>query len=116
MKLHKAAFEHAKKLIKDGKYKLDTSWSDAQPSASEENRFLDQEGWDTFNLWYMGIDTDESEQTKSRQQFPYGDFKQVHRSGVIAAKQRAAQYDYGDIEKAADDLLQMIDEREGEKA
>ncbi|MAS32785.1 MAG: hypothetical protein CL610_02185 [Anaerolineaceae bacterium] len=109
MKLNQAAVKHAKKLIKDGKVAKDTDWSDDQPSADEENKFLDNHDWDTYGQWYLGIDTDENEETKGRHNFPYGDFKKVHRDGIIAAKQRAAQYDYADIEKAADELLEMID-------
>jgi len=43
-----------------------------------------------------------------------GDFRKVHRDGLIAAKQRAAQNDYTDIEQAADELLEMIDKREAQ--
>ncbi len=109
MKLNKQALEHAKKLVRDGKYVKDTDWGESQPSADEENRFLDQHDWKEYGKWYLGLDTDENEETKGHHNFPYGDFKRVHREGVIAAKQRAAQYDYHDIEKAADELLEMMD-------
>lgn len=109
MKLNKEALAHAKQLIREGKVAQDTDWSEDQPSADEENKFLDKHGWAGYHEWYLGIDTDENEETKGHYGFPYGDFKKVHRDGVIAAKQRAAQYDYHDIEKAADELLQMID-------
>jgi hypothetical protein len=33
----------------------------------------------------------------------------VHRDGLIAAKERAAQQGYHDIEKAADELLQALE-------
>ena len=45
--------------------------------------------------------------------FPYGDFHRVHRSGLIAAKQRAAQRDHDDIERAADELLVLLDAQHG---
>lgn len=35
---------------------------------------------------------------------------------MIAAKQRAAQYDYAEIERAADELLQLIDQKEGRES
>lgn len=111
-KRHNAAVQQAKQLIKDGKYVTDTDWSAAQPSTDEENKFLDEHGYEEFSKWYLARDPEDSEGTKGRQGFPYGDFEKVHRSGVIAAKQRAAQNDYSDIEKAADELLSMIDERE----
>lgn len=43
--------------------------------------------------------------------FPYGDFKQVNRAALIHAKQRAAQNDHDEIEKAADELLQYLDDK-----
>lgn len=108
-KLNKAAFDHAKKLIRDGKFKADTDWSEQQPKADDENTFLDKNGWDEYAKWYLGLERGANDETKKRYEFPYGDFKQVHRSGVIAAKQRAAQNDHQDVEKAADELLEMID-------
>ena len=109
MKLNKEAVQHAKSLIHDGKVVKDSDWSKQQPSADEENKFLKNHDWDAYGEWYLGIDTDENKETKGRHGFPYGDFKKVYRDGVIAAKQRAAQNDYSDIEKAADELLEMID-------
>jgi nucleotide-binding universal stress UspA family protein len=47
---------------------------------------------------------------KSRYKFPYGDFENVHRCGVIAAEVRAAQRKYTDIEVAAAHLHGMLDE------
>jgi creatinine amidohydrolase/Fe(II)-dependent formamide hydrolase-like protein len=111
MRLNKAALQHAKKLIEDGKVDMDSDWSKEQPSSDDENKYRDQHGWDEYGKWFLAIDPDENEETKGRHKFPYGDFKKVHRDGVIAAKQRAAQYDYGEIEKAADQLLEMIDSR-----
>jgi hypothetical protein len=116
MKLNKVALNHAKSLIRRGKYIHETDWSEDQPSAEEENRFLDKHGWGDYSKWYLGLDTGEKSQTKGHFAFPYGDFKKVHRDGVIAAKQRAAQNDYHAIEQAADELLEMIDEREAQKA
>ena len=109
------AVEHARKLIKDGKYVVDSDWSESQPSAEDENKFLENHSWEEYSKWFLAKDTDDNQETKERHKFPYGDFKQVHRSGVIAAKQRAAQNDYHTVEKAADELLQLIDEREQSK-
>jgi hypothetical protein len=115
MKVNQSAVKHAKKLIKDGKYVVDSDWSKSQSSTAQENKFLDEHDWNEYGEWHLGMDSKEDKDTKGHYGFPYGDFKKVHRSGVIAAKQRAAQNDYPDIEKAADDLLEMINEREGIK-
>lgn len=112
VKLNSEAVKFAKDLIKSGKYIVGTDWSEEQPSTDEENQFAQNQGWDTYAQWHLGVDTDYEKDEKSRYAFPFGDFKKVHRKGVIAAKQRAAQNDYTEIENAADDLLQMIDARE----
>lgn len=109
MKVNDKAVKKAKSLIKNHQYVKDSDWSEAQASADEENDFLDRHGWDGYSEWFLAIDKEGSEETKSRYNFPYGDFRRVHRSGLIAAKQRAGQYDYDDIEKAADDLLELLD-------
>ena len=109
VQVNKAGVSHAKRLIEDGTTTIDSEWGGSQPSAITENRYLDKHGWAEYGKWFLAVDTSESEETKERYKFPYGDFKKVHRSGVIAAKQRAAQNDYGSIERAADDLLEMID-------
>jgi hypothetical protein len=47
--------------------------------------------------------------TKGRHEFPYGDFENVHRCGVLTAESRAGQCKYFDIENAAAHLHGMID-------
>src|SRR6266487_3046941 len=47
--------------------------------------------------------------TKARYKFPCGDFKNVHRCGVLAAQSRAGQYKDYEIEPAAAQLTAMID-------
>jgi hypothetical protein len=39
----------------------------------------------------------------------YGDFRRLHRMGVIACHYRAAEWGHKDIELAAHDLLQYLD-------
>lgn len=104
------AIKKAKQLIRDGKVDRDSDWSEAQPSTNEENAYLKNHSYKEYGAWFLAIDQDAGEETKDRYNFPYGDFKQLHRDGVIAAKQRAAQYDHTAIEKAADELLALIDE------
>jgi hypothetical protein len=49
------------------------------------------------------------EETKGRYKFPYGDFRRVHRCGVISAESRAAQQSYDDITKAVAELHKLLD-------
>ena len=109
MELNKAAEEKATDLIKSRQYVKESDWSQAQPSTDEENDYLEKHGWDDYSQWHLGIHEDESKETKGRFGFPYGDFRRVHHAGLIAAKQRAAQQGYDDVEKAADRLLALLD-------
>ena len=111
VKLNKQAFEHAKNLIEQGKFVFDERdmWSEHQPSAQEENEYLKEHGFGEYRKWFLGIDTEEEEETKGRYKFPYGDFEKVHRCGVLSAESRAGQYKYDDIEHAAAHLHGMID-------
>lgn len=110
-----AAVTHARSLIDDGRYDTTTEWSDAAPSASDENDVVDERGYDGFGAWHLAIDPEASEGTKSRYAFPFGDFRQVNRAALIHAKQRASQNDHAEVEKAADDVLEYLDARAGEE-
>ncbi|WP_420459265.1 hypothetical protein [Neolewinella sp.] len=109
MKLNEAAEKKATDLIKSRQYVKDSDWSQAQPSTDEENDYLEKHGWDDYSQWHLSIHEDKSKETKGRFGFPYGDFRRVHHAGLIAAKQRAAQQGYDDVEKAADRLLALLD-------
>ncbi|MCE7982510.1 MAG: hypothetical protein DYG89_15065 [Caldilinea sp. CFX5] len=111
LKINEQALKKAHGLIKSHHYVLDSDWSDAQPSEADENHYREAHGWDAYGEWFLGLDPDAGAETKQRYKFPYGDFQRLHRSGLIAAKQRAAQNDYLAIEEAADELLAEIDKR-----
>jgi len=109
MQVNETALHKAKRLIASHQYVLDSSWEDTQPTTGAENAFLDRHDWNSYGQWYLGIDPDTSEETKERHGFPYGDFRRLHRSGLIAAKQRASQYGHVEVAKAADTLLELLD-------
>lgn len=111
-KVNKDAVSKARNLIDDGDVDTTTDWSDAAPSTDDENKVIDSDGYQGYGEWHLGIDTSASEETKGRFGFPYGDFEKVNRAALIHAKQRAAQNDHDDIEKAADDLLQRVDKKQ----
>jgi hypothetical protein len=109
--LNPQAVIFAKKLIQDGKLKNDEGhWSQHNPGSNEENAFIQKHEIEEYGNWHLGLDMSKGEDTKGRYKFPYGDFKTVHRDGLIAAKERAAQQGYHDIEKAADELLQLLEQ------
>ena len=110
-KLNHDAFEFAKGLVHDGKVVQDErdDWSEHQPSSEKENDFILRRGFAEYANWHLGIDDQKSENTKTRYKFPYGDFKNVHRCGVLSAESRAGQYKHFDIERAAAILHGLID-------
>lgn len=109
--LNRGAFEHAKDLINQGRVIIDErdDWSEHQPSAAEENEFISLHGFAEYGKWHLGVDEDEDDQAKRRYRFPYGDFEDVHRCGVLSAESRAGQYKHYDIESAAAHLHGMIE-------
>lgn len=109
MKVNREAVEKAKQLIDEGKFRVSTPWRDAQPSTTAQDRYINTNGWQAFGQWYLALDSDAHETSKERYQFPFGDFNTVHRTGVIAAKQRAAQNQDTELEAAADEILDLFD-------
>jgi hypothetical protein len=110
VKVNIGAFEYAKELIKQGHIVADGrgAWSEHQPSAVAENEFIRLHGFGEYAKWHLGIDDRYAENTKRRYKFPYGDFKNAHRCGVLAAQSRARQHKYYEIENAATQLKAMI--------
>lgn len=109
-KVNKDAVDMAKRRIDEGKYDLDSEWSDAAPSADEGNAVIEEGGYDEYGSWHLGIDTGASDDTKDRFGFPYGDFSEVNRAALIHAKQRASQNSHDEIVDVADELLRRLDE------
>lgn len=109
MQVNYEAIENAKRLIDEGKFRINTPWREVQPSEVAQNRYLDQHGWDAYSQWFLAVDTSAPQDSKDRYKFPVGDFNAVHRSGLVAAKQRAAQNQDADLEAAADELLDIFD-------
>jgi hypothetical protein len=108
IRLNQEAVEHAGNLIQGRQYERNSDWSEAQASAQEANRFIEENGWEAFARWFLAYDTEASEETKSRYRFPFGDFRKLHRSALIAAKQRAGSEDYDEVQSAADKLLEKL--------
>lgn len=110
-RLNRDALDHAERLIERGDVVRDErdDWSEHAPSADDENRMIENDGWDAYADWHLGVDREESEETKGRFSFPFGDFRRVHRCAVISLESRAAQYDHDEIARAAKRLLEKID-------
>ena len=111
IELNQPALRHARALIRDGKVVNDQrdAWSEAAPTADEENAFIEQNGWTEYSHWHLGVDRREDRETKGAYSFPFGDFRKVHRSGVISGESRAGQHDHFEIRDAQKSLLDLND-------
>jgi hypothetical protein len=107
--VNKAAVKKAKDLIEKRQYVVESDWGATQPSADDENAFLEAHGWDAFAEWFLGLTEGANDETKARYGFVYGDFRRVHRTGLIACVYRASEWNHKEIELAAHDLLQALD-------
>ena len=108
-----AGVAHARELIDAGQYVLDSEWGEAQPKAADENAYLERHSWEEYAAWHLGLTVGANDGTKARCAFVFGDFRRVHRSGLIACVYRAAEWRHKKIELAAHDLLQALDARAG---
>ncbi len=109
--VNEAGVAKARALIDARRYVVRSRWSDVQPSADQENTFLESHTWDEYGEWHLALTEGASEETKARYGFVFGDFRRLHRSGIIACHYRAAEWDHKEIELAAHDLLQHLDQR-----
>jgi hypothetical protein len=103
--------EHAKRLIDARRYVLRSAWGEVQPTAADENAYLELHSWEDYSAWHLGLTEGVSDETKARYAFVYGDFRRLHRMGVIACHYRAAEWGHKEIELAAHDLLQYLDDK-----
>jgi hypothetical protein len=111
--LNEQAVDRARRLILGRQYVLNSDWGDVQPRAAEENAFLASHPWSEYAEWHLGLTEGAADETKARYGFVYGDFRRLHRTGLIACHYRAAEWRHKEIELAAHDLLQLLDATSG---
>jgi hypothetical protein len=103
------AVAHAERLIDARQYVLDSDWGEVQPRADAENAYIERHSWEDYAAWHLGLTEGAADETKARYAFVYGDFRRVHRTGLIACQYRAAEWRHKDVELAAHELLQRLD-------
>ena len=69
-----SAVARARRLIDAHQYVLNSSWGDVQPSAEDENAFVESHSWDEYAEWHLGLTEGANDHTKARYAFVYGDF------------------------------------------
>jgi hypothetical protein len=104
---------YARKLVGSRQYVLDSDWGDVQPAAADENGYLEKHSWADYAGWHLGLTEGAPDETKARYAFVFGDFRRIHRSGLIACHYRAAEWRHKEIELAAHRLLQELDRAAG---
>jgi hypothetical protein len=107
------AVAHARRLIGSRQYVLDSDWGEVQPTADDENVFLRSHSWSEYAAWHLGLTEGATAETKARHAFVFGDFRRIHRSGIIACHYRAAEWRHKEVELAAHRLLQFLDRASG---
>jgi len=111
--VNERAVARARRLIDSRQYVLRSDWGEVQPRAAEENEFLASHSWAEYAEWHLGLTDGAAEHTKARYAFVYGDFRRLHRMGLISCHYRAAEWRHKEIELAAHELLQYLDETSG---
>jgi hypothetical protein len=111
--VNRRAVERARRMIDARQYVLNSDWGEVQPTADDENRYLKRHSWDEYAEWHLGLTDGATDETKARYAFVFGDFRRIHRSGIIACHFRAAEWRHKAIELAAHELLQHLDLRAG---
>jgi hypothetical protein len=107
------AVAHVRSLIDARQYVLDSDWGDAQPDAEAQNAYLERHSWADYAAWHLGLTEGATDETKARYAFVVGDFRRVHRTALIACVYRASEWRHKDVELAAHDLLQHLDQVSG---
>lgn len=115
VKLYRPGESHADHLIDQGKVDKTSSWSF---SAEDGDALLGDDGddWDNYAQFHLGEDSEATDKTKARWEYPYGKGGKAYRSGLIAIRQRASQQDEKDIYDAAGRLIEKIDKDEKKEA
>ncbi len=107
--VNEPAVRKARELIDAHQYVLTSDWGDTQPGSDAQNAYLKNHSWDEYAEWFLGLTDGATDATKGRYAFVYGDFRRVHRMGLIACVYRASEWRHKAIELAAHDLLQRLD-------
>lgn len=113
--LNDDAVAKARELIDARQHVLDSDWGDVQPRADDQNAYLESHSWEDYAKWHLGLTEGAADGTKARYAFVYGDLRRLHRTGLIACVYRAAEWRHKDVELAAHQLLQYLDEKTGLK-
>jgi hypothetical protein len=110
-KTNPKGISHANSLISSDDVTKPSSWE--RPSVEMENAYIEENGWDEFSKWFLGVDTSMDKETKGHYGYIYtSDFKTVDREGLRAIRQRSAQNGLKGVFAAAGKMIEAIDGKE----
>jgi len=98
-----------RKRIEARQYVLESDWGDSQPKAGAENAFLANHSWEEYASWHLALTDGAPDETKARYAFVFGDFRRLHRMGLIACYYRAAEWEHTQVMLAAHNLIVYLD-------
>jgi pimeloyl-ACP methyl ester carboxylesterase len=107
------AVARCRELIDARQYVLTSDWGAVQPSAADDNAYLERHSWAEYAAWHLALTEGANDETKARYAFVYGDYRRVHRTALIACVYRASEWRHKQVELAAHDLLQQLDQAAG---
>ena len=110
---NEAAVTYVRKLIDARQYVLDSDWGDGAARVPRRRTPTWSGTPGRSTRLAPRPDRGRDDETKARYAFVYGDFRRVHRSGLIACVYRASEWRHKDVELAAHELLQQLDEVAG---
>jgi hypothetical protein len=108
-RVNKRGVAKARELIDARQYRVRSRWADVQPRAAEQNRFLKANGWQEYASWHPALTDGAPDETKARYAFVFGNFRRLHRIGLIACYFRAAEWEHTEVMLAAHNLLVYLD-------
>ena len=112
LSLNQVGVNYAHQLIEKGRVNTGrNNWAKNKPTFESENMFLSDHDMNEYGQWFLAIVDDTNLNVKNHYEFPFGDFKKIFRSALIAAKQRASQFKHVNIERAAGILLDALEKR-----
>jgi hypothetical protein len=84
-------------------------WDRVQPRAADQSSFLKAHGWPEYASRHLALTEGAAEETKARYAFVFGDFRRLHRMGLIACSYRAAEWEHTEVMFAAHRLILYLD-------
>jgi HK97 family phage major capsid protein len=109
--LNKTGERHASALIAGDGYDDTDPWSF---DASDEDALLGKDGndWAGYATWFLGEDTQATENTKERFKYPFGKDGKLYRSALRAIRSRSAVQGDTDVYDAAGRLMDEMNKKD----